>query len=313
MSPEFLQPFDHSIFSRLGVEVAFLRLDLIDPLISGNKWFKLQPLLDRRNPKQPILSFGGAYSNHLHALARFGQQHGIKTYGVVRGEPRQTATLEDAQNWGMRLHFVGRQSYRDLRGDAAVADHSASILSELHRLYGDFYTLPEGGATKEALSGCSKIWSLLPTGYRPDRVLVSVGTGTTLAGLVLGAPEKCRVEGVAAIGEASYLVKAIEHQLIGRKLSPDVSWSLDAGVALRFAKLNSELSGLWHRVALLGIELDPVYTLRMLHYFLRKLHSDQYVRGEKLLLVHTGGLQGLRGQQQRLSHLASAHCGPMPL
>lgn len=311
MMSDLFQSFDHRLFRRCGLDVAFLRLDRIDPLISGNKWFKLQPLLERANPLKPVLSFGGAYSNHLHALARFGRQHGIDTFGVVRGESGPTATLRDAQHWGMRLHFIDRQSYRDLR--AVDVEQSAEIINELHRIFGDFDTLPEGGATQEALKACSKIWSLTPPNYRPDRVIVSVGTGTTLAGLALGAPADVKIEGVAAVSDASYLIGEVEGLLSGHRLRPGVEWSLQPGVPLRFAKLNSELSGLWQRAADLGVVLDPVYTLRLLHQVLRKLLAGHYTPGERLLLIHTGGLQGLRGQQSRLNRLASAHCGPIPL
>lgn len=311
MDSEFLHPFDHPLFDRQGLTVEWLRLDKIDPLISGNKWFKLQPLLEHHTPGRPLLSFGGSYSNHLHALARFGQRHDIPTVGVVRGDGKLTPTLEDAQRWGMQLHFLDRQSYREVRDPGS--GRRSMIIRKLTAQIGRFDLIPEGGATGAALTGCAKIWDLLPKGYRPDRVLVSVGTGTTLAGLVLGAPAGTRIEGVAAIADYGYLKGAIGAVLMGHRLEPDVNWRLIPGFDLGFGRVNAELSALWMAASHQHLELDPVYTLRMLHTFLRRLLKGEYSPGERILLVHTGGLQGLRGQQERLSRLASAHCGPIPL
>ncbi len=311
METALLQPFNHNLFERHRVQVDILRLDRIDPLISGNKWFKLQPLLERSEPLRPVLSFGGAYSNHLHALARFGQKHGIPTFGVVRGESKLTPTLEDAQNWGMRLHFLQRDQYRQLRernnGD------EPPILAQFAERFGRFDLLPEGGATDEAMVSCGRIWSLLPQEYSANRVLVGVGTGTTLAGMVLQAPANTQLEGVAAIAQFAYLQPQIDALLAGRTLNRQVSWRLVEGAPLGFAKVNAELSGLMLRAQALQLALDPVYTLRLLHSFIRRLLAGEFAPGERILLIHTGGLQGLRGQQQRLSRLASAHCGPIPL
>ena len=311
MKSVLLDRFDHPLFDRHEVSVDVLRLDKIDPLISGNKWFKLQPLLIGRKVKRPILSFGGSYSNHLHALARFGQRYEIPTIGVVRGERKYTPTLEDAERWGMQLHFLDRDNYRAMRDSNSV--QRSNVIRELTARFGRFDLIPEGGATGSALQGCAKIWGLVPDDYRPDRVIVSVGTGTTLAGLVLGAPAGTRLEGVAAITDFNYLRPAIGAVLSGRRLNPDVSWTLLPGVDLGFARLNAELAALWMAASQQNLELDPVYTLRMLHTLIRRLLKGEYKPGSRIMLVHTGGLQGLRGQQERLSRLASAHCGPIPL
>lgn len=311
MDTALLQPFDHPLFERHCVRVDILRLDRIDPLISGNKWFKLQPLLERSEPQRPVLSFGGAYSNHLHALARFGQKHRIPTFGIVRGESKLTPTLEDAQSWGMHLHFVQRDQYRQLR--ERNNDVEQPILAQFAERFGRFDLLPEGGATDEAMVSCGRIWSLLPQEYKADRVLVGVGTGTTLAGMVLQAPANTQLEGVAAIAQFAYLQPQIDALIAGRTLNRHVSWCLVEGAPLGFAKVNAELSGLLLRAQALQLALDPVYTLRLLHSFIRRVLAGEFAPGERILLIHTGGLQGLRGQQQRLSRLASAHCGPIPL
>lgn len=311
MNSTLLQRFDHPLFARHNLSVDILRLDLIDPHISGNKWFKLLPLLPELRPGRPLLSFGGAYSNHLHALARFGQRYSIPTIGVVRGDPVETPTLLDAQRWGMQLHFIDRQSYRALRDEAAP--QGKALMADLAERFGEVELIPEGGATDAALRGCSTLWSLLPEGYRVDRLLVGVGTGTTLAGLALGAPEGVQLEGFAAINDYRYLERSIESVLALHNCSPSVRWRLLPGSELGFAKLNLELAALWSAAAARGVELDPVYTLRTLHAFIRRLLAGEYRAGERILLVHTGGLQGLRGQQARLSRLASAHCGPMAL
>ena len=308
---ELFERFEHALFDRHKVKVDILRLDRIDPLISGNKWFKLQPLLIGRTAKRPILSFGGCYSNHLHALARFGQRYEIPTIGVVRGERKYTPTLDDVERWGMQLHFLDRENYRAIRN--SNFERRSNLIRELTARFGRFDLIPEGGATGTALQGCAKIWDLVPNDYRPDRVMVSVGTGTTLAGLVLGAPAGTRLEGIAAIADFNYLRPAVGAVLLGHRLNPDVSWTLLPGVDLGFGRLNAELAALWAAASHQNLELDPVYTLRMLHTLIRRLLKGEYKSGTRIMLVHTGGLQGLRGQQERLSRLASAHCGPIPL
>lgn len=305
MLPSLLEPFNHPLFKRSAICVDILRLDRIDPFISGNKWFKLRPFFDSLDGQKPILSFGGAFSNHLHALARMGHQRGIKTIGVVRGTPQQTPTLDDMQSWGMALHFVSREAYKN--------KESSNFISALKQRFGPFFLLPEGGATDLAIQGCSEIWKYLPNDYSADRVFTSVGTGTTLAGLLLGAPKGTKITGIAASGNFDYLESEIAASLQSFQLNQGVRWNLESACDLRFAKLNSELAALWQRVDHLGLTLDPVYSLRLFHSVLRMLHRNELTAGERLLLIHTGGLQGLRGQQQRLSLLASAHCGPIPL
>ena len=305
MHTNLLQPFYHPLCTRAGVAIDLLRLDLIDPTVSGNKWFKLMPLLELLDGSQPILSFGGAYSNHLHALARLGYKQGFRTIGVIRGEPQQTPTTEDLELWGMKLHFVSRSDYRQ--------KNNPEFIRALQARFGQFFLLPEGGANEMAIQGCSDIWSLVGESYRPNQVFVSVGTGTTLAGLAVGAPSGTKLTGICASGGFDYLEAQIKDSLKAFSLNEDVSWCLESACNLRFAKVDTELSALWQRLSQLDLQLDPVYTLRLFHSIVRKLHRGVFSPGQRILLVHTGGLQGVRGQQLRLNRLASAHCGPVPL
>lgn len=310
MSTSLIDPFIHPLFARHGVELDLLRLDRIDPLISGNKWFKLLPLLERERSQVPIVSLGGAYSNHLHALARFGQVHKIATLGIVRTDQLETPTLQDCQNWGMELRSVSRELYRELCGVDTSGSHT--YFEQLRREMGDFDLLPQGGSTPSAVKACAQIWRHVPQPSRYQRVICGVGTGTTLAGLIAGSPDHMHFDGISALAQVESHVVEIKTQLASQTANARDTWGVEAGAELRFGKVNAELAGVWQRAVQQGLELDPIYTLRALHWLIRQVLSGR-LSDQQVLLVHTGGLQGLRGQQGRLSRLASAHCGPIPL
>ncbi len=300
-----LDKLDLPVFRRFGVQVQVLRLDRVHPMISGNKWFKLLPQLEHGDPTVPILSFGGAFSNHLHALAWAGKKIERRTIGIVRGESQQTPTLADAKRWGMELHFISRSAYREKT--------DSEFLVELQEKFGSFQLVPEGGSNRLAVDGCRQIWSLpaLEGGSRPDVVILPVGSGGTLAGMALGAPEGVRLEGVSVFADLADLELRVKTLLGQDDLG---NWSINQGPALRYGKINAELSALLTRFeAVTSIELDAIYTVRAISYLLHALNDGRYPVGTRLIVMHTGGLQGNRGQSKRLSRLASAFCGPLPL
>ena len=175
--------------------VSCLRLDLCDEAAPGNKRFKLQPYLRRavEEGNTRLVSFGGPWSNHLHALAACGRELGLETVGLIRGEaPAQpSATLRDLQRWGMSLHYVGYGAYR--------RRHEQSYLDAVARQFAPCIVVPEGGVGVEGAGGAMDIAGLLPPATGPRRIVLAVGTGTTLAGIAAAAAPGDSISGIAAL------------------------------------------------------------------------------------------------------------------
>ncbi|MFN3239878.1 MAG: 1-aminocyclopropane-1-carboxylate deaminase/D-cysteine desulfhydrase [Pseudomonadales bacterium] len=265
---------------------SFRLLDLTTIHPSGNKYFKLKYnlLAAREAGQQTLLSFGGAWSNHIHALALCGAEQGFNTIGVIRGEApaRPSAMLVEARAAGMQLHFVSREQYRR-RGQ--VEFHA-----ELRNLFGDFCLVPEGGSNLAGVQGAREIVRLLePAAY--GHIVVPVGTGGTLAGIALGLPENKTVTGVCVLKGAEYLQNEIK-QLVGN----GTNWQLDHfGHEGGYAKVSPRLkSFLQHFEGETGVPLEPVYTAKML-LRLVDLFEQGSLDPDNTVAVHTGGLQGRRG------------------
>lgn len=286
----------------LGVSlahVALLRLDQAGGPAPGNKSFKLHYFLAeaQRLAVAHVVSFGGAWSNHLHALAALGHERGIATVGIIRGE-QQTATLADAQRWGMHIVRVSRQEYRQ-RNDA-------SYLQQLGERFAPCLYIPEGGATAMGARGCTDIAELILSqapGFR--HIVLPVGTGTTLAGLVAGLDHSYDVVGVSALRNAMDLeqrVGELSHELLRgplrmRKPNSHARWRIlhehhgggfaRADTALREFMLAFE--------SIHGVQLDPVYTGKMMFAVHQLQARGEWSAANPILAIHTGGLQGRRG------------------
>lgn len=208
MHPKLIQledKFNHSILTKVndprldsfGVKLWLKRDDLLDPIISGNKWRKLKYVLDHALSLNchTIISMGGAYSNHLHALAYVGQKLGLKTVGLVRGEPHVNPTLSDLQQWGMELQFVSRTEYRQLRQYKKPED--------LPGLKEGEYWLTEGAATNLAMRGVAE--SVMEIDQSYDLICLPCGTGTTLAGVIGAIPAQAKALGFAALKAEKFL------------------------------------------------------------------------------------------------------------
>jgi 1-aminocyclopropane-1-carboxylate deaminase len=279
----------------LGVSMAnvsVLRLDLCGGLAPGNKTFKLEHNLRRARSQghKRLLSFGGAWSNHLHALAAVGAECGFETIGIVRGEMSATpsAMLLDAQDWGMRLEYVSRQDYR--------RRNEPDYLLDLEHRYGPCLMIPEGGANVAGAVGCAQIAKrLLQADELAAVVVLPVGTGTTLAGLASALLPNIQVLGISVLKGAYDLDSGVAEML--QQLAPDAmaSWQILHDYHCGgYAKVSEDLQAFIlafesvHR-----IPLDPVYTGKALYGVHQML-----LRGDNLehcVFVHTGGLQGRRG------------------
>jgi 1-aminocyclopropane-1-carboxylate deaminase len=237
-----------------------------------------------------LLSFGGAWSNHLHALAAVGAELGLETIGVVRGGEEATPALEDLRRFGMRVIAVSRRDYRRRNDNVWLGD--------LQRRYGPCVIIPEGGASVEGVRGCLEIADMINAlDRRFSRILLPVGTGTTLAGLVAGLRAETEVVGVSALKGASDLESRIQQSLAEASMSAKVPWRIlhedHCGGFARTHRGLREFMLEFERVQ--GIPLEPVYTGKVLYALHTRLAQAQWSSTESILAVHTGGLQGRRG------------------
>ncbi|WP_298900183.1 1-aminocyclopropane-1-carboxylate deaminase/D-cysteine desulfhydrase [uncultured Psychroserpens sp.] len=265
---------------------------LIHPHISGNKYRKLKYNLieAKRLQKKCLLTFGGAFSNHIAAVASAGQEFGFETIGVIRGEELQSKidsnpTLSFAETCGMRFKFVSRQDYK-----CKTDDH---FLFELHKEFGDFYLIPEGGTNELAIKGCEEILTKYDNHY--DYVCCSVGTGGTISGLINSALPHQKILGFPAL-KGEFLQEEIA------KFATHTNWELITNYHFGgYAKVSDELIAFINTFKRLHhIPLDPVYTGKMMYGIYDLIKKNYFPKDSKILVIHSGGLQGIDGMNQKL-------------
>lgn len=276
-----------------GVELACLRLDLVDPLVSGNKWFKLAPYLEQAaaTGAQGVISLGGAHSNHLHALAAAGQRFGFATVGLLRGEAQRTPTVDDLQRMGMQLHWLGYGGYR--------ARHQADFWTPWLARYSGFHAIGEGGLGLQGARGCSALVEmaerqLATIGWADfEAWWLAAGTGTTLAGLVLGEPHRA-VFGALAV-PSDHGVAGQVARLLDEAGETQRRYLLIDAARGGFARLDEPLRQFIQQTEqTCHLPLEPVYTGKALMALREFCESGQLARGSRLIFIHTGGLQGRR-------------------
>jgi 1-aminocyclopropane-1-carboxylate deaminase/D-cysteine desulfhydrase-like pyridoxal-dependent ACC family enzyme len=266
-----------------GVRVFLKRDDLIHPEVTGNKWRKLKYLLaDARAARaSTLLTFGGAYSNHLSAVAAAGRICGFTTIGVVRGEERPyNAMLEAAVTDGMQLHYVDRATYR--------RKNDPDVIDDLHRRFGDFYLVPEGGSTAFAVQGCSELVDEIVQPF--DVITCPVGTGGTLAGISVGLAAGQRALGVSVLKGAASLdaeVRSLQLAATGRVVE---NWAIEhrfhcGGFARRTSKLDDFLGDFDRRH---GLRLDHVYVGKLMLGVFTLIAEGAFPVGSTVVVVVTG-------------------------
>ncbi|TWC42872.1 1-aminocyclopropane-1-carboxylate deaminase [Pseudomonas sp. SJZ079] len=269
-----------------------LRLDLIDPLISGNKWFKLAPHVQAAAAvgADGLISLGGAHSNHLHALAVAGRRFNFPTVGLLRGTAQDTPTVRDLLAFGMQLHWLGYGGYR--------ARHRPGFWDEWGERYPALYPVAEGGGGLVGALGCVGLVALVreqlaTLGWADyDGWWLAVGTGTTLAGLVLGEANAHPVYGAVAVPADHGVAQQVQRVLQAAGVADRGYHLLDAARG-GFAKVDSELvQFLWASEAGSAVPLEPVYTGKALMALRRQVEAGYFAPGSRLVFVHTGGLQG---------------------
>lgn len=272
----FLQP--------KNLSASVLRLDKIHSEISGNKWFKLKEYLSEaiRNQQQTVLTFGGAYSNHILATAAACKAKALHAVGIIRGEQASvlSPTLVQAKQMGMELYFVSREAYREKELPAKLLDKYRNAL-----------VINEGGYGIPGMKGAKAILSQETEAY--THVLAAVGTGTTLAGLVEAAAPGQQIIGISVLKNNFSL-----HQEINQLLSLPNQNRFELMHQYSFggyAKQNKELLGFmneWYRAT--GVPTDFVYTGKAFYAFKDLVETGFFPAGSRVLLVHSGGLQGNR-------------------
>jgi 1-aminocyclopropane-1-carboxylate deaminase len=284
LEPEWYQPYVQA--------VDMLRLDLLHPIISGNKWYKLKYNIQHAVAAgyKSILTFGGGFSNHLIAAAAAAKEYNLSAIGIIRGHyPQLTPTLAACQELGMQLIFVPKAAYERKTEE--------SYLQELSIQYDHPFIIPEGGANEYGRKGIEEIAALIPASY--THICVSVGTGTTLAGLRNALPISQHISGFAPMKNGNYLKSEM-----AAHLSPaqNNNWQLyDAWHFGGFGKYNEELISFMNSFNETNqVPLDMVYTAKMMYGVKELLQSGRFPANAALLCIHTGGLQGNASIQDRL-------------
>ncbi|NOQ16618.1 MAG: pyridoxal-phosphate dependent enzyme [Methyloprofundus sp.] len=290
LTPSILVQIKEPFIQEQGIELWLKRDDLLHPIISGNKWRKLKYILEHALSlnTHTIISMGGAYSNHLHALAYVGKALHISTKAKIRGEQPAVLnpSLQDMVNWGMQLDFVSRTDYRELR--------NYQLHDALPELQAGEYWLPEGGAMPLALRGVAELVSEFDLDY--DVVCVPCGTATTLAGIISVLPADKRALGFAALKGADFLYDDVQ-QILKNTPCHNNDWSIQLDYHFGgFAKVKPDLHIFMQKIEQThGIKLEPVYTGKMLYGLYDLIRKGHFKAGQRIIAVHTGGLQGNRG------------------
>ncbi|MEH2315526.1 MAG: pyridoxal-phosphate dependent enzyme [Nostoc sp.] len=310
--PPPLQQINSEIVRHADVDLYVLRLDLMHRWVNGNKWFKLKYNLLEAKQKNftRLLTFGGAYSNHIYATAAAGNLFGFRTIGVIRGEERLplNPTLSFAVQQGMQLVYLNREMYRQ-RNTAALQEY-------LQQRFGEVFIIPEGGSNLNGVRGCTEIiGDPMPTAgyaYAFDHICVACGTATTLAGIALSLHQGQRAIAFPVLKNGAFLAQEIESLLTSYLASglpaaySPASWELMCDYHFGgYAKVNDELllfSQQFNEEH--GVPLDYVYTAKMFYGVMDLLQQGFFGKGDRLLLIHTGGLQGNVGMEERLQRLS---------
>ena len=284
----------HPLLDQLKVELEVLRLDQVHPTVSGNKFFKLKYNLEealKQNHRQ-VLTFGGTYSNHIYATAAAAKLAGLQSIGIIRGEvsDEKNPTLRSAKDAGMVLKGISRELYRDKT--------NPEYLGQLRQELGEFYLIPEGGTNALAIQGTTEILS--NSQFNFSHLATPIGTGGTFAGLANSILPQQELLGISALkGEGIQEEMKLLLQTHGIQPQGSVSiWTQyhHGGYAKWTSELIEFIHWFWESF---GIPLDPIYTGKMAFACWDLLQKKYFNPGSRVLLIHTGGLQGNLGFTQR--------------
>jgi 1-aminocyclopropane-1-carboxylate deaminase/D-cysteine desulfhydrase-like pyridoxal-dependent ACC family enzyme len=296
-----IQKITSNFLTQKEIQLFIKRDDLIHAEISGNKWRKLKyNLIEAKKTNQStLLTFGGAFSNHISAVAAAGAEFGFRTIGIIRGEQvlPLNLTLSFAKKCGMDLHFINRTLYRN--------KNKPDYQNRLKNQFGDFFLLPEGGTNCLALEGCSEIIQEVKNKHiDTDYYCVSCGTGGTISGIISGLNGEKKVLGFSAL-KGDFLtteVFKLLNECVGKEFS---NWEIlteyhFGGYAKWTPELINFINQLYEETT---IPFDPIYTGKMLFGIYDLIRKDFFEKGSSLMVIHTGGLQGIQGFNNRFGNL----------
>ena len=282
---------EHPILKRYGIRLLIKREDLNHPVVSGNKWWKLKyNLLEASNQKLPaVLTFGGAYSNHIYATAAAAAAVGLRSLGIIRGEENLplNPTLAFATEQGMKLRYLSRTRYRE--------KDQPEYLDDLRKQFGSFYLIPEGGTNLLAVKGCAEFAAQELSEINFDHLFLAAGTGGTMAGLICGLADRANVVGVSVLKDGGFLQQTVEDLCFDYAGEKFKRWNLllqyhQGG----YARTNDSLSAFIREMqSSYQLPLDYVYTGKVLSAVFQEAQAGKFRRGETILALHTGGLQGV--------------------
>lgn len=272
-----------------GIELHILRLDKIHSIVSGNKYFKLKYNIETAliQQQKQIITFGGAFSNHIAATAYAAAAADLQSIGIIRGEAIINATLDFAKAQGMHLHFVDRASYRQ--------KESVDFLEQLRKQYGTFYLIPEGGTNNLAIKGTGEILDLIPSTYK--QIACCVGTGGTISGLIKNTQAHQVLLGFSAL-KGDWVNDEVKNW------TNQTNWSINTDYHFGgYAKWKPDLIKFINDFKKqTQIPLDPVYTGKMMFGIIDLIEKGE-CSPDNLLIIHSGGLQGIKGFNERFGNI----------
>ena len=302
LNKSILQPLLHPLFEKKKLKVLVLRDDLIHPFISGNKWRKLKYNIEefRRQGNEWMVTFGGAYSNHIAATACAGKEFGLNTIGIIRGDELNEKTnpvLLFARGCGMKLIFVSRDKYKSLRGNyQSIVPELKTLnvelhISELRTFDSNAFILPEGGSNFLAVKGCEEIIDDIPVDF--DYICCACGTGTTIAGIINGIKNNQEAIGIAVLKGDEFLQEEVR-KYSGEKNNFQLIHDYHFG---GYAKSTQDLEDFCKSFTKkTSILIEPVYTGKLFFAIYDLIQKDFFPENKTIIVVHTGGIAFVRDQ-----------------
>jgi 1-aminocyclopropane-1-carboxylate deaminase len=281
----------HTVFPN-AISLHIKREDLLHPIISGNKFRKLKYNIEeaKKQNKKVLLTFGGAFSNHIVAVAGAGKEYGFETIGVIRGEElkdkiSENPSLLQAQQSGMKFVFISREQYR--------LKETPDFIEQLRKDFGEFYLLPEGGTNELAIKGCEEI--LTETDSQFTHICTSIGTGGTITGIINSSANNQNIIGFSSL-KGDFLQNDIT------KFANKQNWTVNCEYHFGgYGKVTDELIDFINDFYLKHqIPLDPIYTGKMMFGIMNLIENNYFPANSKILAIHTGGLQGIAGMNKTL-------------
>lgn len=290
-----------------SVEVFLHREDLIHPLIGGNKYYKMKyNLLEaKKNNYDTLLTFGGAFSNHIYAVSAAANLFGFNSIGIIRGEEYDplNSTLQFAVNNGMKLHYLDRETYRNR--------YEQEFRETIAKQFGRVYILPEGGTNELALKGTAEIVKNIEIDF--DYLCAPVGSGGTLAGLIIGLNNNKKTIGFSSLKGGEYLSNTIDKLISNSSNREFDNWIINHDYHCGgFAKINLELVEFvnWFKKNN-NAQLDLIYNGKMMYGINDLIKQNYFPANSKIVAIHTGGLQGLAGMKSKIEKIYKSSNSPL--